>query len=190
MDPSNHSDAELVTRALAGDRESFGSLYDRHARLVRAVVLGVSSDWRSVDDMTQECFLRAYHNLPKLREPNRFREWIVGIARKVGNERRRALKRDRHEFIDKGPWETAATTDGVAATITERDQIALVMQSLASLPEQERLAIHTFFLEGRDARHAAEVCGLSRSGFYALVQRAVARLAARLKPCDADKEKS
>jgi RNA polymerase sigma factor (sigma-70 family) len=190
MDPSNQSDAELVTLALAGDREAFGSLYDRYARLARAVVLSVSNDWRGVDDMTQECFLRAYRNLPKLREPDRFREWIVGTARKVGNERRRTLKRDRHEFQDKGPWEMATTTDGAAAVIAERDQMALVMQSLVALPEQERLAIHTFFLEGRDARQGAEVCGLSRSGFYALVQRAVARLATRLKPCDADKERT
>jgi DNA-directed RNA polymerase specialized sigma24 family protein len=53
------NDAELVAASLAGDREAFGQLYDRHARMVRAVVLAVSNDWPSVDDMTQESFLRA-----------------------------------------------------------------------------------------------------------------------------------
>ncbi len=58
MEPTANSDAELVAESLAGDREAFGQLYDRHARLVRAVVVAASGDWPSVDDMTQACFLR------------------------------------------------------------------------------------------------------------------------------------
>jgi RNA polymerase sigma-70 factor (ECF subfamily) len=59
-----------------------------------------------------------------------------------------------------------------------------IMRSVAKLGEQERLAIHAFFLEQQDVRQAAELLGLSRSGFYATVQRAVARLAKQLNHSD------
>ncbi len=54
------SDADLVAQTLAGNREAFGHLYDRYARLVRALVCGVTLDWPMVQDLTQETFLRAY----------------------------------------------------------------------------------------------------------------------------------
>ena len=83
MGNNEPTDAELVASVLSGDREAFGRLYDRYARLVRAVVYDVASDWSTVQDLTQECFLRAYQNLARLRQPDRFGHWLVGIARQV-----------------------------------------------------------------------------------------------------------
>src|SRR5271166_6109924 len=93
------SDADLGARVLAGDRDAFGRLYDRYARLVRAVVYRAGNDAPVVHDLTQECFLRAYRNLARLRQPDRFGAWVVGIARAVAREHRRSLRRDRHQFV-------------------------------------------------------------------------------------------
>ena len=68
-------------------------------RLVRAVVYRVGTDIPVVHDLTQECFLRAYRNLARLRRPDRFGSWVVGIARAVAREHRRSLRRDRHRFV-------------------------------------------------------------------------------------------
>ena len=180
----NAVDAELVAETLSGNREAFSRLYDRHARMVRAVVAGVSGDWTAVDDMTQDSFLRAYRNLPKLRDAQRFGPWIVGIARQVGRERRRTLRRDRHEFRDPQPWEVESTAN-VVANVADRDDLAFVMRKLNEFEERQRVAVHAFFIEQQDKRLAAESLGLSRSGFYALVRRAIARLAAQIERGDA-----
>lgn len=175
----NPNDAELVAQTLAGDREAFGRLYDRHARWVRAVVLAVSSDWSAAEDMTQESFLRAYRKLASLREPDRVGPWLVGIARQVARERRRSLRRDRLQFGAPQP-ELACASNGEAA-IDGRDQVERVMRRLGELPDDERLAVHAFYLEGQRAADAANRLELPRSSFYALVQRAVAHLAIRPK---------
>jgi RNA polymerase sigma-70 factor (ECF subfamily) len=188
MEANSLNDADLVAQTLAGNRESFGELYDRYARMVRAVVAGVSGDWPSAEDMTQECFLRGYRNLSKLREPERFGPWIVGIARQVGRERRRSLARDRHEFRDARIAEMRPTSDGEVA-VDEREHLEAVMQKLTMLPEQERVAVHSFFLEQQDARQAAQLLGLSRSGFYAVVARGIARLAKQMRPDEKSQEK-
>jgi RNA polymerase sigma-70 factor, ECF subfamily len=186
METIGPKDAELVAAALATTRhtvepavgcprEAFGQLYDRHARKVRAVVAGVSGDWSAVEDMTQESFLRAYRNLGRLREPQKFGSWVVGIARQVGRERRRSLRRDRHVFHDPRSTVVADSTDGEAA-VHQRDEWQRVIERLAELPAEERMAVHLHFFAQRNAQEAAELVGLSRSGFYALLQRAVARL--------------
>jgi RNA polymerase sigma-70 factor (ECF subfamily) len=174
MDHTAPTDAELVAATLAGDRAAFGLLYDRHARRVRAVVAAVSGDWSAVEDMTQECFLRAFRKLDTLRDRDRVVAWLTGFARQIARERRRTLHRDRHEF-------GAITSDVANASDSpppfEHDQIEQILDRVAQLPEDERLAIHAYFFTDQDANAAAAQLEISRSGYYALLQRAIARLA-------------
>jgi RNA polymerase sigma-70 factor (ECF subfamily) len=165
-----------VAATLAGDREAFGHLYNRHSRAVRAVVVGVSGEWSSADDMAQECFLRGDRKLASLENPPKFRLWIAGIARQVARERRRALSRERHEFSDAHASLIESVADDESDP-SHREELEMVLRALRELPEQERLAIHAFYFQSRGAAQAAELLGLSRSGFYSLLKRATARLA-------------
>jgi DNA-directed RNA polymerase specialized sigma24 family protein len=63
------------------------------------------------------------------------------------------------------------------------------MQRVAELDEDERVAIHIFYLEQQNAGRTAELLGISRSGVYALLQRAIAHLASRLKPHEHQQKK-
>jgi RNA polymerase sigma factor (sigma-70 family) len=176
MQPSAASDAELVAETLAGDREAFGQLYDRYARLVRFAAFDATRDWQGVPDVAQEAFLRAYRNLGRLREPARFGAWLVGIAHRVADERRRAARRERLVGGADGRVEIAID-DKPAENVDARDELAWVLEKLADFEPRERLAIEAFYLQGQDAARAAELVGLSRSGVYALLERVVARLA-------------
>jgi RNA polymerase sigma factor (sigma-70 family) len=187
MGNNEPTDAELVARVSSGDREAFGGLYDRYARLVRAVVYDVARDWPTVQDLTQECFLRAYQKLTGLRKPDRFGHWLVGIARQVVRERRRTLRRDRHWFVGSDAPQIAFDAD-VLGTVQAEEETELVMRRLAELPERERLAIHAFFLQECNAQQAAELLGLSRSGVYALLERGLARLATLVRRREVKKD--
>jgi RNA polymerase sigma-70 factor, ECF subfamily len=183
MGNNEPTDADLAARVLAGDREAFGRLYDRYAKLVRAVVYDISTDWSTVQDLTQECFLRAYRNLARLRQPDRFGHWIIGIARHVVRERRRTLRRDRHRFVGNSPIDVPVASEAMDA-IQSAEERDLVVRRLAELPERERLVIHAFFLQHRNVQQTAELLGLSRSGVYALLERALSRLTAMVRNCE------
>ncbi len=74
------SDADLVAWVLAGDRDAFGCLYDRYARLVRAVVYRVGNDAPVVNDLAQEVFPAG---LPKPRSTE-----TAGPVRSMGGRHR------------------------------------------------------------------------------------------------------
>jgi RNA polymerase sigma-70 factor (ECF subfamily) len=180
--PTKHepADSELVARVLCGEREAFGLLYDRYARVVRAVVHRAAGNSPSVNDLAQECFLRAYLNLSRLRQTDRFGPWLVGIARHVARDHRRSRRRDRHEFVPE-TFPVACDLPDPAVAVQDAEEIALLLERLAELPERERLVVHAFFLRECAADEAAALLEISRSGVYALLGRALSRLAASLR---------
>lgn len=183
-DLHNLDDAELVALTLREDREAFGILYDRYARWVRAVVYPNIGSSEELQDITQETFLRAYKNLPDLRDAAQFGPWVAEIARRVAQERSRSRRRDRHRYIG-----DVAETEDRKETATE-EEIKLVLRETAELPENERLAIHAFYLDGKDLHAIAKLLKMSRSGVYAALQRACKKLAMRLRAlgCESEEE--
>jgi RNA polymerase sigma-70 factor (ECF subfamily) len=163
---------ELVRRATAGDIPAFGTLYDRTVRLVRAVAADAGPD--AVDDVTHDTFLRAFRTLKTLRDPVRFAPWLVGIARLVVLEHRRARRFD--PLPEQTPAQSAIHADAL-------DDAQELLRLVAELPQEERLAIRFFFLNGRSIDETARLLARSRSGTYAVLRRAKARLADRLLQC-------
>lgn len=162
-----HEDASLVKAALAGDRSAFGDLYDRYAPLVRAVCYGATRDLTHAQDLSQEVFLRAWRGLDRLAEPRRFGGWVMGIARQAGREWRRRQGRDRRRLTSlAGQDPPAPQPDG------DRDELDRLAAAIERLSERERLALHAYYLLEKSPQEAAGVLGLSRSGFYGLLQRA------------------
>lgn len=156
----------MVARSLRGEREAFGRLYDRYARPARAVLGGD-------EDRVHEAFLRAFRNLPTLADPAAFGPWLVGIARRVRAERPRRTPEPLAE-------PEGVATRGGACPVEAADERAYLRSLVAKLPDEERAAVESFFLGGRDAEATAVLLGRSRSGVYALLKRALARLAERL----------
>ncbi len=177
------SDGTLVLGVRNGDRSAFAELYDRRARLIRAICYDEARDLEIAADLTQEVFLRSYRNLHQLREPERFALWLAGIARQVCREWRRQRRRDQRGLAALAEQRAAPATleDPPERRLVElRDQIAGLLDPGKSagpaLTEQQRVALHAFYLQERSVEEARAVLGLSRSGFYHVLSSAVARL--------------
>jgi RNA polymerase sigma-70 factor (ECF subfamily) len=91
-------ESSLVARAQAGDQVSFELLLaPRLDRLLRLTWSIVSND-ADASDAVQEACLRAWRELPRLRDPDRFEAWLWQIAinacRSALRTRRRVLLRE------------------------------------------------------------------------------------------------
>ena len=172
--PHTKSDVNDVRCSLAGDRDAFGRLYDRHAPAVRAVVAAVSGDISMVEDLTQETFLRGYRRLESLKDAARFGRWIQGVARLVAKERIRELRRRTRPF--RAAPDEGLMRDDVDEQVARGEEQVRVMSALASLPEKERLAIHAYYFLEQRGDEAAVAMGMSRSGFYVALERGIKRL--------------
>ena len=160
------SDKTLIEAVFAGDKAAYEKLYDRYAPLVRAVCYDITGSLADAQDLAQDVFMRAYEKLSHLRDPARFGKWLVGIARLRCKEWQHQRLRSQNKNVGLNDAQAAAPDP------PDNSRIELLQEMITTLPEKERLALHTFYLQGNSAEAARRILGLSRSGFYRVLERA------------------
>jgi RNA polymerase sigma-70 factor (ECF subfamily) len=139
------TDAELVLRAKAGDRDAFGALVERHASMVRRLTRAVLGQVEDAEDAAQDAFLSAWTGLGRFNPTAALGPWLARIALNAARDLRR---RRRVRSTESLPQSHAAPgllpdADTERALLRERLESAL-----AELPERQRVAVVLFEVEG------------------------------------------
>jgi RNA polymerase sigma-70 factor (ECF subfamily) len=164
------SDKTLIQAVFAGEKDAYSKLYDRYAPLVRAVCYDTTGNLADAQDLAQDVFVRAYGKLDRLRNRDSFGKWLVGIARLRCKEWQRQKLRSQNKNFRHN------STKGVDTDPKNDSRVEMLREMITMLPEKERLALHTFYLQGNSAENSRMLMGLSRSGFYRVLDRARQRL--------------
>jgi RNA polymerase sigma factor (sigma-70 family) len=90
MEPS---DSDLWARSRAGDRDAFGALFARHARLIYNYCFRRVGDWVTAEDLLSVVFLEAWRRRDKELPPDKVLPWLYGIATNVVRNQRRSERR-------------------------------------------------------------------------------------------------
>ena len=98
------TDEQLWRLACEGDREAFTGIVRRYQPLICSITYSGCSALGIAEDMAQETFITAWNGLKDLRQPNRLRQWLCGIARNItANAVRRDVRRGGEtEVLDEG----------------------------------------------------------------------------------------
>jgi RNA polymerase sigma factor (sigma-70 family) len=173
------SDPDLVRRARGGDRDAFAALIERHhAALLRSCRRMVGA--QGAADAAQDAVVTAMLSLDRLRRPEAFGSWLVGIglnacrAQLRGSDplTRAGQVRGSDPLRAADPHETA-----VASEIASRVRFAI-----DSLPAGQREAVTLFYLAGLTQAEAAEHLGIPPGAVKTRLHKARASLRARLEP--------
>ena len=74
------SDGQLVENTLTGDKYAFAELVKRHQERIINISYRILRDRQDALDTSQETFLKAYQNLARLKDGNKFSGWLKTIA--------------------------------------------------------------------------------------------------------------
>ncbi|MBN0047100.1 sigma-70 family RNA polymerase sigma factor [Streptomyces actuosus] len=131
---------ELVSAARAGDGQAREQLMADYLPLVYNVVGRALDGHADVDDVVQDTMFRAFDGLDGLREPSRFRSWLVAIAM---NQIRRRWK-DRQQV-------SAASTEWLAERPDPKgDFVDLTILRLGLSGQRREVAEATRWLDEDD----------------------------------------
>jgi RNA polymerase sigma-70 factor, ECF subfamily len=163
-------DAELVGRALRGDRWSRDMLYRRHAHYLLAIACRLLASRSEGEEVVQDTFVVGFEQLGALRDPAAVRGWLAQIA--VSLVRRR-LRRGRLLRLLGLDHDHDATLAGLAAPTLrpdDRAELALIDRVLRRMPANLRIAWMLRKVEGLALPEVASACSCS----LATVKRRIA----------------
>ena len=145
----------LIERARRGDHDAFAALLDvRLARLDGAARL-ILRDGELARDAVQEALIRAWRDLPGLRDPERFDAWLHRLTVNACLDLVRRSKRRVIE-VELTPIRAPATHD-VAGALADRQ---LLDQALAGLQPGHRAVVALHYLLGMPLPDVAQTLGI------------------------------
>jgi RNA polymerase sigma-70 factor (ECF subfamily) len=150
------TDPELVTLCLAGHREAFAELVDRHQDAVFNLAYRMTSNHQDAADLAQEAFIRAFQKLYSYKPEHPFKNWVLGICANQTRNRFRSEARRR-------ALETRHMQEAVTEAEPPDPRQALLEQALQRLPEQARVPLVLKYMEGLSLEEIAQTLRLGLS---------------------------
>ena len=148
--PSDSSDAALMRRLLQRDVGAFEELYDRHSRLVYALVLRILQQAATAEEVVQDVFLQLWRNTARYdgsRGP--FVPWLLTVARSRALDQLRLKserQRRREDQTDELP--PLVAIPDFEGSLDEKRRATRVRELMNSLNPQQRRAIELAYFEG------------------------------------------
>ncbi len=181
--PPSDGERLLLRRARAGDPAAFRALFERHGPAVWRFLRDLFRDEAAADEATQETFVRAHGKLAALRDDERLASWLLGIARFVYLEARRA-RGGVHLDVDgedgEGLLEAVLPTPTPEDALLDRETEALLHEALGTLREERRTALLLRIDHGLPYEDIARVMGWTLPKVKNEIHRARLQLRERL----------
>ncbi|MBN1126394.1 MAG: RNA polymerase sigma factor [Sedimentisphaerales bacterium] len=116
------SDQYYVGRCLDGHPDDFRHLVRRYHPVLMVHLVGRTGSAEQAEEVLQETFVRSYFSLSKLKNPNSFFPWLMGISNRVVMEQQRQRHRQSEaiEHLAEQPKPQRASHDhSLAHTIAQ-----------------------------------------------------------------------
>ncbi len=173
------SDEELVSRVLAGSRESFSLLVQRYQRPVYNLMYRYTRSGEEAADLTQEVFLRAYEKLGQYRPGHSFFSWLYALAsNRAGDWYRKNGRRIRNEHQMRLEGNPPARVSGQEEKLEKKQQLELLEILLDRLPVRTREILLLRYRQERPVKEIAAIFDCSESAVKMRISRGLQQLQA------------
>jgi RNA polymerase sigma-70 factor, ECF subfamily len=192
-------DREYIDRVLSGDVAAFDGLVRKYNRMAGAIAFGIVGEFSSADDVVQEALLKAYRDLGKLRDRDKFKVWLAGIVRSQAIDwlrRRKVLptlpfsqafpdgQDTERSSADRGvepSEELELHSPGVEEQYAQKELREKVLEAIRNLPEDDRVMVTLKHMEGLSYKEIAELVGTTVSAVESRLFRARQELRKKLE---------
>ena len=169
--------------------EDFDAIVRRHQRRVHRFLLMLLRDADEADNLTQECFLRAYQNRSTFRGESSVETWLLRIAANLARDHARSRRagfwkrllgldsNDNEGIADKLVTSEASPEKAFLA----REDVRSVWDAANQLSQQQRAVFLLRFVEEMELNEIASALGLQVGSVKTHLFRAVQTVRSKLR---------
>jgi RNA polymerase sigma factor (sigma-70 family) len=136
------AEVELWRRAVAGDAQAFGDLFELHARAIYNFCFRRTANWAEAEDAMSEVFLVAWRRRAQVAftsDGERVLPWLLGVAVNVLRNRQRSRRRAVAALARVDPRLTEPDfTDDVDGRLSDEREMREVLGVFERLAPQEQ----------------------------------------------------
>jgi RNA polymerase sigma-70 factor (ECF subfamily) len=159
-----------LTRSAQGDELAFADLVRQHQGMVFSIAYHFLQDRSLAEDLAQEVFLELYQSVDRIESPEHLTYWLRRVTANRCIDQGRKKQRRREMALEEAP-EPAAHSPVADPMLLQRLQ-----QSVAGLPEKQRLVVIMRFQEGLGPAEIAEVLEMPVNTVKSTLHRSLADL--------------
>lgn len=159
-----------LTQSVQGDGLAFAELVREHQGMVFSIAYHFLQDRALAEDLAQDVFLELYQSLDRIQSPAHLTYWLRRVTANRCIDQGRRKQRQRELALEDAP-EPMAPSSPADPMLLERLQ-----QSLAVLPEKQRLVVILRFQEGLGPAEIAEVLEMPVNTVKSTLHRSLADL--------------
>ena len=153
--PGRTAETELaLDLEKAALRREFEQRLEECGTLAFRVARGVLRNATDAEDVAQEALLRAYRRFTRLRDPSRFRAWLVRIAFRLALDQARSVRRREQRETLWAVNTPRPTAEDIAVSNEFGRQLE---QAMESLPKKSRLVLLLASMDGHSLEEVAEL---------------------------------
>jgi len=157
-----HEDDRLLVRVASGDQAALAKVIDRHGRGLRLFAARLLGSMSDAEDVVQDVFVAVWKHAARF-DPAKGRAstWLYRIAANRCIDMRRRLSFRAFLGLDTTAEEIAVEEPAAEQRVGARQELAIVRDGLAALPERQRMALLLRSVADMDVPEIAEVMGTS-----------------------------
>ena len=181
-----------MAQVLAGDKDAFRLLVDRHSRSLYSVAYRMTGNQQDAEEVVQDSFLRAYKSLERFELRSSFSTWLYRIAvnrsldflraRKMTDSRQIADNPAPDEDGTQSQIQVATSTPGPDRMLLSSEAGDKIARAMAQLTPPERVAFTMRHLEGKSITEISKALKIRESAAKNSVFRAVQKMRQQLEP--------
>jgi len=186
----------LIERTLAGDKDAFGELVDRHKNEIIRAAYRFCGDFKDAEDIAQEAFIRAYMHLKSFKKESKFSTWLYRITyNSACNYTRKKQKRPisyerfKDKDINSSKWLIDKKSNPMDKMV-DKEKKEMIQRAIDKLPLKLKSVIIFREYEDLSYKEISEVLGCSMGTVESRIARAREKLKVLLRPYILKGEKS
>ena len=169
--------------------EDFDHIVRSHQRRIFRVLYSMLRDHDLADNLTQDCFMRAYQRRGTFRGEASVETWLIRIAVNLARDHarnrrwafwRNILQRTSPPEAEAAQREISDPGPSAERTLLAREQLAAVESALGKIPTQQRVAFSLRFFEEMSMEEIAQAMELEVGTVKAHLFRAVKAVRSQL----------
>ncbi len=166
----------------------FDAVVRAHQPRIYRLMLGMLRDPDAAENLTQECFLKAYQNRHSYRGEASLSTWLIRIAINLIQDHRRSRRWSFWHRLFEAGQNVEAMAEGVSdgspspeRRILAREKLLAVWSAVEHLSEQQRLVFTLRFVEEMSLDEIAAATSLTTGTVKSHLFRAVNKVRRQLK---------